>query len=137
MSGLDAFGTKLKRGDGGGPEVFTAIAKVTDIGGPGLKRDTYEVSDHDSPSQWEEFIGGFKRSGEVSLDINYDPSVHNTLLADLSDVNPRNYQLVFPSSPPSTWSFKAILNGFEPGAPHDDKLTASVTFKVSGVPTFA
>lgn len=137
MAGLDAFGTKLKRGDGGGPEVFTAIAQVTDIKGPQLKRDTYDVSDHDSPSQWEEHIGGFKRSGEVSLDINYDPSVHNSLLADLNDATPRNYQMVFPDSPPSTWSFKAILTGFEPGAPHDDKLTASVTFKVTGVPTFA
>lgn len=135
MSGLDAFGTQLQRGDGALPEVFTAIANVTNISGPGLEREVMDVTAHDSPDQWEEAIGGIKRSGEVSLDINYDPSVHNSLLADFDDQDPRNYKLVFPDTPPSIWTFKAILKGFEPDAPHDDKLAASITFKVSGKPT--
>lgn len=135
MSGIDAFGTKLKRGDGGSPEVFTALASVTDISGPGLSREILDMTAHDSPDGWREKKGGLRDGGEVSVDINYDPSVHNSLVADLNDADPRNYQLEFPDSPPSTWTFKAILKGFEPGAPHDDKLTASVTFDVSGKPT--
>ncbi|HET8684976.1 MAG TPA: phage tail tube protein [Micromonosporaceae bacterium] len=135
MAGLDAFGTKLKRGDGGAPEVFTPIAQVTKISGPEFEREILDVTDHDSVEAWEEAKGGIKRSGEVSLDINFDPSVHNTLLADLNDADARNYQLVFPDTPPSTWSFKAVMKGVKVEAPHDNKLTGTITFKISGKPT--
>ncbi|MEU0309784.1 phage tail tube protein [Streptomyces cyaneofuscatus] len=133
MAGLDAFGTQLQRGDGAGPEVFTAIANVTDITPPGIERETIDVTTHGSPDQWREHIGGLKDGGEVSIDINYDPRVHDSLIADLDDPNPRNYKVVWPGTL-GDWAFKAILKGFEPEAPHDDKLAASLTYKVSGKP---
>lgn len=137
MSGVDGFGTQIRRGDAGTPEVFTSIANVTDVSGPGLKRDTYDVTSHDSPEQWEEIIAGIKRSGEVSLDINYDPNIHDSLVTDMDDRVARNYQLGFPTDPPRLWTFKAWLTGLEPSAPHDDKLAASATFKLTGKPTLS
>lgn len=137
MSGVDAFGTQLKRGDGGAPEVFAAIAAITDLSGPSLERKTYDTTAHDSVTPYEEHIGGLRSAGEVSATINYDPSVHNTLLGDFEDLVPRSYQMVFPDSPPSTCAFKATLTGFEPSAPHDDKLTAKVKLKISGKPTWS
>lgn len=135
MSGLDGFGTELRRGDGATPtEVFTAIGSVTNVGGPGLARDTYDVTAHDSPNRWREFIGGLKDGGEVSLDINYDPVDHDTLVADLDDSAARNYELAFPTTPETLWGLSLILTGFEPNAPHDDKLAATITFKVTGQP---
>jgi predicted secreted protein len=134
MAGLDAFGTQLQRGDGAGSETFTAIASVTNITPPALERETYDVTAHDSPSKWREFIGGLKDGGEVSIDINYDPREHDGLVADLDDDEPRNYKVVWPGTLGS-WAFAAVLTGFEPEAPHDDKLAASLTFKVSGKPT--
>ncbi|MFE2021297.1 phage tail tube protein [Streptomyces sp. NPDC059499] len=133
MAGLDAFGTQLQRGDGAGPEVFTAIANVTDITPPGIERETLDVTSHGSPDGWREFIGGLKDGGEVSIDINYDPREHDTLVDDFEDPDPRNYKVVWPGTL-GDWAFKAILTGFEPEAPHDDKLAASCTFKVSGKP---
>ncbi|MET9999827.1 phage tail tube protein [Streptomyces microflavus] len=133
MAGLDAFGTQLQRGDGAGPEVFTAIANVTDITPPAIERETLDVTTHGSPDQWREHIGGLKDGGEVSIDINYDPRIHDVLVDDLDDPNPRSYKVVWPGTL-GDWSFKAILKGFEPEAPHDDKLAASLTFKVSGKP---
>jgi predicted secreted protein len=137
MAGVDGFGTQYQRGDGGSPEVFTALASVTNISGPGLSRETLDVSAHDSPEQWTEHIGSMKDGGEVSLDLNYDPAVHDDLVADLDDDEPRNYRLVFPVSPAVTWSFAAIMTGFEPSAPYDDKLSATATYKVSGKPTLS
>jgi predicted secreted protein len=107
---------------------------VTNVGGPGLARDTYDVTAHDSPDQWREFIGGLKDGGEVSLDINYDPADHDSLVADFDDSAPRNYELAFPTTPETVWGLSLILTGFEPAGPHDDKLTATVTFKVTGPP---
>jgi predicted secreted protein len=137
MAGKDGFGTELRRGDGGGPEVFTAIAESTNISGPGISREAYDVTTHQSPDAWREFIGGLKDGGEVTVDINYDPDVHDTLVADFEDPDPRNYQLAWPTTPETVWSFPAILTGFEPEGPHDDKLTGSLTFKVAGKPTLA
>ncbi|WP_432589936.1 phage tail tube protein [Streptomyces sp. HD1123-B1] len=134
MAGLDAFGTQLQRGDGGSPESFTAIANATNITPPALERETMDVTTHGSPDQWREYLGGLKDGGEVSVDINYDPRVHDVLGGDLDDPNPRNYKVVWPGTLGS-WSFAAILKGFEPEAPHDDKLAASLTFQVSGKPT--
>lgn len=137
MSGLDGFGTQFKRGDGADPEVFTAIADATGISGPGLSRETIDVTSHDSEDGWMEFLGGLKDGGEVTVDVNYQPSDHDTLVADFEDTAPRNYQLVFPDTDSTTWTIAAILTGFEPDAPYDDKLSASLTFKVSGKPTLS
>lgn len=135
MAGQDGFGTQLQRGDGAGPEVFTKIADVTNISGPGLSRETLDMTSHDSVDGWMEFVGGLKDPGEVSADINYQPSEHDSLVDDFEDTEPRNYRLVFPDA--TTWTFPSILTGFEPEAPYDDKLSASLTFKVSGKPTLS
>jgi predicted secreted protein len=135
MAGKNAKGTQLKRGDGEAVETFTTIASVTNIQGPGLSRTTLDVTAHDSPDNHMEFIGGLIDPGEVSIDLNYDPAVHDTLVADLEDVDPRNYQVVFPNG--ATWAIAAIMTGFEPSAPHEDKLTATAGFKVSGKPTIS
>jgi predicted secreted protein len=136
MPGLDAFGTELQRGDGATPtEVFTAIANVTSIEGPGIERETLDVTAHNSPDGWMEFVGGLKDGGEVELEVNYDPSDHDTLIADFEDEAPRNYRLVFPDPAATTWGLSLILTGFEPEAPYDDKLAAAITFKVNGKPT--
>lgn len=133
MAGIDGFATTMARGDGADPEVFSAIANVNSITGPGLSRETIDVTAHDSPNQYMEFLGGLIDPGEVSFDVNYDPSEHDSLVDDLEATDPINYELTFPEG--TTWGFPAILTGFEPQAPYDDKLAASLTFKVSGKPT--
>ncbi|MEU1219227.1 phage tail tube protein [Streptomyces microflavus] len=137
MAGMDGFGVQLQRGDGEGPEVFTAIADITNLSGPGLSRETLDVTSHGSPDGWMEFLGGLKDPGEVTADINYQPSLHDTLVADFDDTAPRNYKIVFPDAGATTWAFPAIITGFEPEAPYDDKAAASLTFKVSGKPVIS
>ena len=136
-AGVSAFGTKLKRGGTAG----TAIAEVTDISGPGMEADTIEMTSHDSTSGWKEFIGGLKDGGEIELEINYLPAnathkyAAGGLLYDLDAGTANSYALVFPDAATTMWTFSAIVTGFEVGAPIDDKLSAAVTFKVTGKPT--
>lgn len=129
-----AYGTLLKRAG-------TTIAGVTNIAGPGLSLDTEDVTTHDSPGAWEEVVATILRSGEIKLDIVYDPA-HAThkyaaggLLYDLASRTIVAYTLVFPDTATTTWSFNAFVTGFEPEAPVEGALTASVTFKISGAPT--
>lgn len=135
MAGLDAFGTALAQGDGAGSETFTAIANVTNIVPPNITRDTIDVTAHDSTEGWKEFIATLKDGGEVSIDVNYDPSEHDTFITDFGDSSATNYQITFPDT--TVWSFAAWLTGFAAGAPYDGKLTARLTFKVTGKPTVA
>ena len=140
--GISAFGTLLKIGDGGSPESFTTVAEVSSIGGPTLSLDPIDVTSHDSTGGWRQFVGGLLDGGEVSLEINYDPvgATHDAstgLIADMVARTLRNFQLVFPDTGSTTWTFAALITAFEPSEPIDDKLAASVTLKVSGQPTLA
>jgi predicted secreted protein len=77
-----------------------------------------------------------KDGGEFSFDVNYDPTIHNVLQEDFDDPQPRDYRLVLPTPPGGQWEFTAFITGMELEFPHDDKMTASMTFKVSGKPEF-
>lgn len=137
MSGRNAFGTLFQRGNGGTPETFTTIANVTNISGPARTRETIDVTAHDSPDGWMEFIGGLKDGGEISLDINYDPSeATHALDGDFDDEFPRNYRIVIlpGTEDEHTWDFKGILTELSDEFPYDDKMGRSMTIKVTGKP---
>jgi predicted secreted protein len=121
-------------------ETLAAVAQISNISGPGLSLDTEDVTTHDSTGAWEEHVGTILRSGEITLDLVYDPNegTHDgsTGLVYMLDYGlPVGFSVVFPT--PVTWSFAAIVTGFEPSAPHDGALTASVTLKLTGVPILA
>lgn len=142
-----AYGTKLEMGRGDtnpGPETFDIIAQVQNIGGPGLALDTEDVTTHDQSTAWEEVCATILRTGEVSLDLVYDPNddTHDKaggrgMVDKLYDKTLSNFKLTFPSTAAVVWSFAAYVTGFEPTAPHDGALTASATLKISGAPTLA
>ncbi|MBR1230204.1 phage tail protein [Bradyrhizobium sp. AUGA SZCCT0176] len=132
------YQTLFKTGNGAAPEVFTTLAEVTGITPPAMARDTVDATHEESPGAWREFIAGLKDGGEVSLELNFVPggSAALALTAELDLDGPsavKNRQILFPDG--SYFSFAGILTGFEPDAPLDDKMAASVTFKVSGKPS--
>lgn len=134
MGKYAAYGTKFKRG-------AVEIAAVTNISGPGLSLDTEDVTSHDSTEAWEEVVATILRSGEVTLDLIYDPAAatHKNasggLLYDMTTRASTTYSITFPDTAASVWSFTAFVVGFEPSMPHDGSLTASVTLKITGKPT--
>ena len=122
-------------------ETLAAVAYIQNISGPGLGLDTEDVTTHDSAGAWEEVVGTILRSGEVSLDLVYDPNANshdatdNGLAEMLVNGDRVGFSIVFPGS--VTWSFAASVTGFEPSAPHDGALTAAVKLKLTGVPILA
>jgi predicted secreted protein len=127
----------MKRGDGGGSEVFTTIAEVKDITGPGVALGTEDVSSHDSGA-WREYIPTLKEGGEVTFDINYfSHTTQDNMWTDFDNRTKRNFQLVLPTSPAETWSFSAYVTSFEPSAPVEGALTAALTLQITGAITKA
>lgn len=139
MSGRDGFGTLFKRATTITPgTTFETIADVTNIGGPARTRETIDVTSHNSPGQWMEFIGGLKDGGEISLDINYDPAeLTHDIDDDFDDTEARNYRIVIlPGTDDEyTWSIKGIMTELSDEFPYDDKMSRSMTIKVTGKPT--
>lgn len=126
MPGIAAFGVTLTGVQAG------AIGHIENLSGPGISVDMADVTSHDSPDRWEEAVPTVIRSGEVTFDINYDPSEHPSiggLLNRLLTVGIDSWTM---GGPIGAWSFEGYVTGFEPGAPHDDKLTAAVTIKPTG-----
>lgn len=133
MAGKNAFGTKLYRSDGNGE--WDQLSNATSIDLPSLSREDIDVTDHDSPDGYMEFIPGLRDGGEVSVDCNYRPSRHDDwVMEDFEDDEVHRYRIVLPTAERHAWTFDAFVTGYEPSAPHDDKLETSITFKVSGKP---
>lgn len=136
---VGGFGTLLKVGDGGGTEVFTTLAEVTNISGPSLSTDTIEVTHMESPNSAREYIAGLKDGGEVSFDLNFiaDDTTQAAFITDWSNRTKRNFKIVWTDDSATTWSFTGIVTAFEPSASVDDKVSASATIKLTGIPTFS
>lgn len=138
-----AQGTLLKIGDGGSPsEAFTTVSECRSIRGPTLNRQLIDITNHDSSGSYREWLNGLKDAGDVTFDVNYNPvdATHDAstgLLFDYVNDTRRNFQLVFPDSGSTTWSFTAIVQGTEMSAAIDEALLLSVTLKVTGAPTLA
>lgn len=143
MSDYAGFGTALQIGDSTNQATanYTTIAQVQDISGPGLSLNTDDVTAHDSPGGWMEFVGTVKDGGEVSFDLVYDPAegTHENasggLLYELDQKTAKAYKIVFPDTANTAWTFNAFVTAYEPSSPVDGKLAASVTLKITGQPT--
>lgn len=125
-----------RSGDGTAGGIFTAVAGVRSISGPGLARDTIDATDMDSTERWREFVSGLKDGGEVTLEVEFDPDGTDVTnwLADINDDDAGYYKIVFPDT--TEWGFAGFMTAFEPDDPHDDLMTASVTYKLTGKPAF-
>ncbi|MEU2799057.1 phage tail tube protein [Streptomyces sp. NPDC007117] len=138
MAGKDAFGTQLLR-DTTGAGSFAVVANVSDLNGPSRARDAIEVTTHDSPNGYREFIKGLKDGGEVEATINFDPgdTTHQALDADFEEKDLRDYQLVIlpGEADEHTWDFTALITAIGDAYPTDNKIERTVTFKISGMPT--
>jgi predicted secreted protein len=142
MAKMSAFKTKIAWDSAGGSS-FTEIAQVRAITPPSISRSEIDVTTHDSPNGWMEYIKGLKDGGEISFEIIFDPSLgtHDAITGLLSDFNDdtsiANWRIIFPDTANTTWTTLGFLTGFEADAPTDDALTASITIKVTGQPTLA
>lgn len=126
---MSAFGTDLYRAG-------SLIAQVDAISGPGMSLDTEDVTTHDSPDGWEEVIGTILRSGELTLDLLFDPgsASHAALVTQMEAKEDEDFELRFPDGAQTSWDFDAFVTGIDPDAPHSGALRASVTLKITGTP---
>ena len=133
MAKMAAYGTSFKITAG------TVVGNVRAIKGPSISLDTTDVTAHDSTGAWEEVVATILRSGEVTLDLAYDPAnaqITNAaggLIYLLTTRASPSFTSTFPNA--SAVVFTGFVVGFESDAPHDGALMASVKIKPTGVVT--
>lgn len=121
------------------PNQFYDLGEVFNITPPSATVDQIDVTHMQSPDRRREFIDGLIDGGEVSFEMNYIPgsTADDTLNAILDTAvglsRTRTCRIIYPNSVVHT--FDANLMTYEPSVPTDDKMTATVTFRVTGVVT--
>ena len=114
------------------------IADVVSISAPSVSVATIDTTDLESVHRT--FLGGTIDSGEVTLEIMYDPK-SDTDIEDAWDntatAAPVESNMVITFTDSSTYTFAAIMTGFSVSVATDAAVTASATFKISGAVTVA
>lgn len=131
MAGIDAFGTAWAMDNN--TATFTDVGELTSIDLLDIEVDSIDVSSHDSTGQWREFVAGMKDGGELTMEVNYDPAAHGTLFSAIGVE--QGHRITLPDGGAATITFDGFISGMSAQAPYDDKLSASVTVKVTGAIT--
>lgn len=108
------------------------IAEVNSITGPGMTRDTIDVTSLDSTGGYREFIAGFRDGGTVALGMNFSRDTYETMLADFESDVIQNYEIVLPDDDNTSLEFQGFVTEAPLTIPTDDKVTADITIKISG-----
>ncbi len=130
-------GTLLKIGDGAAPQAFLTVGRVFSIGEVKKTRETIDVTTHDSPGDFREFIGGIRDGGTIAIQYRFAPTDAGqaALEAAAEDGEVHSFQIVFPAAIGKRWDVSAVVT--ESGtseAPVEGVLNGMATIKVSGVP---
>jgi len=130
---VSGVGTQFRRWDStlSAPK-FVKLAEISSISGPSKTRDTIEVTSLDSVGGYREFITGFRDAGTISLTMNFTRSAFDTMNDDFEDDDPKNYEIVLPDDENTSMEFEALVTEVPLEIPADDKISLSVTLKITG-----
>lgn len=135
---IKSQGVQLKRGDGATPtEAFTLVAEITQFTGPQQTAKAIPATSLDSTSH--EYIPGLRDGGQLAFDCNYVPgdAGQQGVLADLAAGTKRNYQLLLTDqATPTKITFATVVTSHVIKGQVDDKVMASMSLKISGVPVY-
>lgn len=134
-----ANGTLLKVGDGASAEAFTTIPEVMRLSGPSIKFDLLDVTSHDSPGFFREFIPGLADGETITASVNWRPSntVHKNIRIDAYARTLRNFKVVFPDTSDNTVSVAGYIQSFPPKADIGTPLLADLSVKITGAPIWS
>ena len=131
------WGTDFKLHNGADPGALVALEGVFEISAPSEEADDVEITHFKSPARRREYIRGLIETGEIEVQMNYVPgSATDTLCrAALAAGDNRAFELVLPDEAGDpAWEITgtAYAKSYERAIPLEDKLSATLTLKVTG-----
>jgi hypothetical protein len=126
------YGIVLEIALASAPSTRTYIAELTSATPPSDEDDQVDATSMQSPNRYREYIDGLTDGGEASFDMNYVPgSPTDRFLMSIKGKKLVSY-LTFPNG--VTCIFTCRRQTYEKDTPLDDKMSATLTLKVSGEP---
>ena len=107
--------------------------EITGFSAPNESRVSIDVS-HLASTSMTYIPGDLVEGGEVSLDLNFNPD-YAVPVSGAAETITISYALRSGDSTASTWAFTGFVTDHTPSVPFEDRMTATVTIKVSGVVT--
>lgn len=111
-------------------------AEVLEVSWDGIERNAIDTTHMTTTEGWMTFLpSDLQDPGELTVELQFDPDESPPIEAAAETVT-----VTFPipagGSVAATWACSGFLTGMSAAVPHNDKMTASVTIKFSGEPTF-
>lgn len=108
-------------------------AYLLDFGGPKVGRAAVDTTHYATTGGRTFRPGDLYDGGEITLEVAFDPDLTPPMLAQ---EQPETITVTWPlpsgKSTAASWSFSAFLTNYEPKAPLEDRMTASLTLKITG-----
>lgn len=136
IAAVAGIGTAFKRNDSDSSSTnFTEIGEVNSISWDGMSRETYDVTTLDSEGGYAEFITGLRDAGSLNIEMNFQVDTYIDMLADFEDDAARLFQIVLADTGSTTIQFEGYVTALPLSIPVKDKITCSMTVKLTGAPT--
>ena len=132
--GQIGYGTQFGTGTSGFSG-YSGYANVLGIKPAGIEVGEVDTTVLASPGGAREFKKGLINGGEIEVTLLYNKAQISTLFA-LVGATAASYVICFPDT--GSFVFTGFLKHFTPPtAAPEDKLETTLTFKITGLPTFA
>lgn len=132
------YGTLLKVGNGASPEVFTTVAEMDAVKPPGDTTDVIEVTNHDSPGGYKEYIPTLLDTSPVTQTANYiNNTQQNLIQTNLRAKTITNFQIVLTTGSPRTCSFSAIIVKWDVDPPIKSQIKLSFELRGTSQPVWS
>ena len=125
MGAFTGIGTVLKR-------ATVAIADIISINGPGMARDTVDVTTLGSLGGYREFITGLRDGGTLTFEVLFSKTGYQALKTDFENDDAEAYSIELPDDDSTIIGFNGLVTDFPVTIPLDDKVSVSVTIKITG-----
>lgn len=133
--GLFAKGAKLKRKNPSTAQ-YEDVPQANVLNSPDIAQDYVEISNHDSPGNFKEWIDTFRDGGDIPVGLIWNPALpmHVTIYNDLLAQTELDWRVVMNNATSTTWDFKARVSRFNVPLPHDQAVVAQMSLKVTANP---
>ena len=116
------------------------IGQILKISIPTVEADAIDISTMDSTDKWQSFIPGMINAGQLDVDLAYYKTDAKIILDEIGGtvetwtITLNDETSVLTS--PSTFACSGYIKGVGNAIPFEDKVTSTITIKLSGAPTF-
>jgi predicted secreted protein len=120
-----------------GSGTYTALAQVFNATPPSASVDQIDVTHYQSASRTRQFVAGLSDPGSATAEMNFTQGSATDAFILAWRASGLNRLVRITYSDGANVVFSATVEGYAPSIPMDDKKTAMLTMKVSGIPTFS